>query len=119
MEALGIPVVKARLGLVKKDKKRRKAIILPRYDEGGVRPSSLSDYRLNKTHKKQLRAIYNAIKKKKVDISDLQFLVRHGRKSHIVVTDPNGVDYNVHPEHNYSLGDLSDVMAEMRIRFKR
>lgn len=120
LESLGVPVVKAKLGVIKLEGKRRKAIILPRYDEGGVRAASLPHLRLNRTHKKQLVTIYNAIKAKGLYMPDMQFLLRRGKKSEIVLADPNGCEIsesNTTPLVNYNLKELGDIMTEMGISY--
>lgn len=121
LEALGVPVVKAKIGIIKLEGKRRRAIILPRYDFGGLRAATLPHSRLNRTHKKQLVTIYNAIKEKGLYMPDMQFLLRHGKKSEIVLADPNGcetADCYTSPISNYNLKELGEAMKTMGIAFE-
>lgn len=118
LEKLKLPSVKARFGKVMKGRRIRNAIILPKYDHGGVRVSGHQTDKIKKEHHKQLVKIYKGIKKHKMVMSDMQFLIRDGAKPEIVLTDPNYIDFDIDPRNNYNLSDLEYYFKLKGVRYK-
>lgn len=118
LERLKIPVVKAELKHVMYRKRKRLAIVMPRYDENiridGIYKfgyDSWYDVYITPAHLSKLKTIYKAIKRNKVYMFDMQFLIKNNPDD-IVLSDPGDVETKVN-KNNLNLAEIKRVISRL------
>ncbi len=110
----GVPVLSARVGRVlDEDGEITRALIAPKFD---YHTFGFQNCRLNAKHKKNIKKIYQAIKRHRLNLSDLQFLGK--RTGEVVVCDPGCVSTMRKDEYNDTLGYIQEILNKRTWRYQ-